>query len=117
MRQEILQNAAIFSLQNVTRVTLFITNYNDQALSLKKIKIIEVLRIYLKKFKKSKKLYYQKIPPKCKNNIKTASKMIKEVTRKSSIYHESFPESLLINKKSIIDKNIITVKFNNFLLI
>ena len=113
MRQEILQNAAIFSLQNVTRVTLFITNYNDQALPLKKIKIIEILRIYLKKFKK---LYYQKIPPKCKNNIKTASKMMKEVTRKSSIYHESFPESLLINKKSIIDKNIITVKFNNFLL-
>lgn len=43
--------------------------------------------------------------------------MMKEVTRKSSIYHESFPESLLINQKSIIDKNIITVKFNNFLLI
>ena len=111
MRQEILQNAAIFSLQNVTRVTLFITNYNDQALPLKKIKIIEILRIYSKKF------YYQKKPPKCKNNIKTASKVMKKVTRKSSIYHESFPESLLINKKSIIDKNIITVKFNNFLLI
>lgn len=71
MWQEILQNAAAFSLQNVTRVTLFITNYNDQVLHLKKIKIIEILRIYLKKLKNLKSFTTKKNL----QNVKTILKL------------------------------------------
>ena len=72
----------------------------------------------MKKLKKSpKKHYYQNKLEKCKSNLKTTWKTIKEIIGKSKVFHQNLPNNLKINKKSITDKKIIADKCNEFFII
>ena len=57
--------------------------------------------------KSSKKYYYQNKLKKCKNNLKTTWKTMKEMIGKSEVFYQSLPKNLRINKTSIADKKII----------
>ena len=66
--------------------------------------------------KSSKKLYYQNKIEKCKNNIKTTWKTMKEIIGKSKVFHQYLPNNLRIHKTSITDTKIISDKFNEFFI-
>ena len=57
--------------------------------------------------KSSKKHYYQNKLKKCKNNLKTTWKTMKEMIGKSEVFYQNLPNNLRINKTSIADKKII----------
>ena len=67
------------------------------------------------KIKKSSKKHQNKLE-KCKNNIKTTWKTMKEIIGKSKVFHQNLPNNLRINKTSITDKKIIADKFNEFFI-
>ena len=68
------------------------------------------------KIKKSSKKHYQNKLEKCKNNLKTTWKAMKEIIGKSKVFRQNLPNNLKINKKSITDKKIIADKFNQFFI-
>ena len=73
------------------------------------------MNLFEKVKKSSKKLFYRNKLEKCKNNIKTTQKTMKEIIGKSKAFHQNLPNNLRINK-SITDKKNIADKFNEFFI-
>ena len=92
----------------------------EKFLKPKTTKTLETYRSYKNLFEKirksSKKHYYQNKIEKCKNNLKTTWKTMKEIIGRSKVFHQNLPNNLKINKKSITDKKIIADKFNEFFI-
>ena len=80
----------------------------EKFLKHKTTKALETYKNYKNLFEKikksSKKHYYQNKLEKCKNNLKTTWKAIKEIIGKSKVFRQNLPNNLKINKKSITDK-------------
>ena len=64
--------------------------------------------------KNSKRSYYQEKFKKCKGNIKSTWKIMKEIVGKAKINHKNLPKQLVINNKKITDKTEIANNFNEF---
>ena len=92
----------------------------EKFLKHKTTKTLETYKNYTNLFEKikksSKKHYYQNKLEKCKNNLKTTWKAMKEIIGKSKVFRQNLPNNLKINKKSITDKKIIADKFNEFFI-
>ena len=92
----------------------------EKFLKHKTTKTLETYKNYKNLFEKikksSKKHYYQNKLEKCKNNLKTTWKAMKEIIGKSKVFHQNLPNNLKINKKSITDKKIIADKVNEFFI-
>ena len=88
----------------------------EKFLKQKTTKTLEIYKNYknlFTKILKSSKKHYQNKIEKCKNNLKTTWKAMKEIIEKSKVFHQNLPNNLRVNKTSIIDKKIIA---DNFLL-
>ena len=72
--------------------------------------------LFEKLLKSYKKHYYQNKLEKCKNNLKTTLKTMKEIIGKSKVFHQNLPNNLKINKKLITDKKTIADEFNEFFI-
>ena len=91
----------------------------EKFLKHKTSKTLETYKNYknlLAKIKKSSKKHYQNKLEKCKNNLKTTWKTMKETIGKSKVFHQNLPNNLRLNKTSITDINIIADKFNEFFI-
>ena len=86
----------------------------------KTTKTLETNKNYKNLFEKFKKIYkkhyYQNKLEKCKNNLKTTWKTMKEIIGKSKVFHQNLPNNLRLNKTSITDIKIIVDKFNEFFI-
>ena len=76
--------------------------------NISKTKTLETYKNYKNLFEKikksSKKHYYQNKLEKCKYNLKTTWKAMKEIIGKRKVFRQNLPNNLKINKKSITDK-------------
>ena len=91
----------------------------EKLLKPKTTKTLETYKNYknlFEKFLKSSKKHYQNKLEKCKNNLKTTWKTMKEIIGKSKVFYQNLPNNLRINKISITDKKIIADKFNEFFI-
>ena len=93
---------------------------HEKFLKHKTTKMLETYKNYknlFEKIKKCSKKHYQNKLEKCKNNLKTSWKTMKEIIGKSKVFHQNLPNNLKINKKSITDKKkLLQINLMNFLL-